>query len=58
MQTCSWTRDEVLGATPEVIRGLAGYVEATVDGDVICAIGDEARIEDAKDAFTEVKSVF
>ena len=52
------TRDEVLGATPEVIRGLAGYVEAAVDGGVICAIGDEARIEDAKDAFTEVKSVF
>ena len=48
----------MLGATPEVIRGLAGYVEAAVDGDVICAIGDEARIEDAKDAFTEVKSVF
>ena len=36
----------------------AGYVEAAVDGDVICAIGDEARIEDAKDSFTEVKSVF
>lgn len=52
------TRDEVLGATPEVIRGLAGYVEAAVDGGVICAIGDEARIEAAKDAFTEVKSVF
>lgn len=52
------TRDEVLGATPEVIRGLAGYVEAAVDGDVICAIGDEARIEASKDAFTEVKSVF
>lgn len=52
------TRDEVLGATPEVIRGLVGYVEAAVDGGVICAIGDEARIEDAKDAFTEVKSVF
>ena len=48
----------VYSATPEVIRGLAGYVEAAVDGDVICAIGDEARIEDAKDAFTEVKSVF
>ena len=52
------TRDEVLGATPEVIRGLAGYVEAAVDGGVICAIGDEARIEASKDAFTEVKSVF
>ena len=51
-------RDEVLGATPEVIRGLAGYVEAAVDGGVICAIGDEARLEDAKDAFAEVKSVF
>ena len=52
------TRDEVLGATPEVIRGLAGYVEAAVDGGVICAIGDEAQIEASKDAFTEVKSVF
>ena len=42
----------------KIMAGLAGYVEAAVDGDVICAIGDEARIEDAKDAFTEVKSVF
>ena len=41
-----------------MIRGLAGYVEAAVDGGVICAIGDEARLEDAKDAFAEVKSVF
>ena len=52
------TRDEVLSTTPEVIRGLAGYVETAVSGDVICAVGDEARIESEKEHFLEVKNVF
>lgn len=51
-------RDEVLATTPEVIRGLAGYVEAAVDGDVLCAVGDETKLEEAKQAFLEVKNVF
>ena len=52
------TRDEVLSTTPEVIRGLVGYVETAVSGDVICAVGDEARIESEKEHFLEVKNVF
>ena len=51
-------RDEVLGADNEKIRELAPYVEAaTMDG-IICAIGNENRIEGAKDNFTSVLSVF
>ncbi len=52
------SRDEVLGATPEIIRGLAGYVEAAVSDGVICAVGDEERIEAEKEHFFEVKNVF
>lgn len=52
------TRDEVLQTTPEIIRGLAGYVDAIVDHGVICAVGDEKKLESSKDAFYEVKNVF
>ena len=45
-------------ADNEKIRELAPYVEAaTMDG-IICAIGNENRIEGAKDNFTSVLSVF
>lgn len=51
-------RDQVLAANASSIRGLAPYVEAAVDGGLICAIGNEDKISAAKDNFKVVESVF
>ena len=51
-------RDQVLAATVDSIRELAPYVEAAVGQDVICVIGNENKLESAKDNFKTVASVF
>ncbi len=51
-------RDEVLATDVETIRGLAPYVEAAINGGIICAVGGEAKLEAAKDSFKQVTSVF
>lgn len=51
-------RDEVLATDVETIRGLAPYVEAAINGGIICAVGGEAKLEAAKDSFMQVISVF
>ncbi|MCI8466183.1 MAG: insulinase family protein [Lachnospiraceae bacterium] len=51
-------RDQVLGATPEDIRALAGPVRAILAGGNICALGGEAKIEAEKELFeTTVRMV-
>ena len=50
-------RDQVLEAKPEIIRGLAPYVEAILSEETVCAIGNENKIEDNKDMFVTVKSL-
>ena len=51
-------RDEILATDVEAIRALAPYVEAVVSNDIICAIGDEGKIESEAEHFGEVCSVF
>ncbi len=51
-------RDQVLATDVAAIRELAPYVEAIIDGGVICAIGGEGKLNAAKDNFKEVISVF
>ncbi len=51
-------RDEVLGSNVEIIRGLAPYVEAATKNEVICAIGNENKLEAVKDNFETVTNVF
>lgn len=51
-------RDEVLSADVETIRSLAPYVEAATGGGIICAIGDEDKIESSGSNFGMVVSVF
>ncbi len=51
-------RNQVLAATVDSIRELAPYVEAAVGQDVICVIGNENKLESAKDNFKTVASVF
>ena len=52
------TRDEILKTDVETIRGLAGHIRAITESDIICALGDEEKIEENKEMFKEVKSIF
>lgn len=50
-------RDEILDADVSTIRSLADYVEAATDGGIICAIGDENKVEAARDSFGKVLDI-
>lgn len=49
-------RAQVLDATQEDIRALAGVVEAMLAADQICVIGSEEKIEEEKELFETVTS--
>lgn len=51
-------RDELLATNQETIRGLAPLMKAAFEDDVLCVIGNENRLEEEKDRFKELKSVF
>lgn len=51
-------RDEVLAATPEVIRSLAPIVRAVSDSGIICVVGDERKLREHKQSFGVVRNVF
>lgn len=44
-------RDEVLGCTPETIRGLEPYAKALLSSGCICTVGSESKITEDKDLF-------
>ena len=50
-------RDEILGVSKDDIRILAETVKAILDSGNICVIGNENKIEENKDLFTEVKQL-
>ncbi len=50
------TRDEILAADVETIRGLAPIIKAITDTDIICAMGDEHMIENGKELFSALKT--
>ena len=50
-------RLEVLRATQQDIRNLADIVEKVLQADQICVIGNEDKIEQEKEIFTEVKAL-
>ncbi|MDO5291939.1 MAG: insulinase family protein [bacterium] len=50
-------RDEVLSATEQDIRDLADIVQAVLDADQICVIGNENKIEEDKELFKEIKTL-
>ncbi len=51
-------RAEVLDATEEDIRALAEIVEAVLKNNYFCVIGNEEKIEEQKDLFMEIRSIF
>ena len=50
-------REQVLNATQETIRSLAPYIEAMMEAETICAIGDEKKIQDEEEMFRTVRSL-
>ncbi|NLZ83035.1 MAG: insulinase family protein, partial [Clostridiales bacterium] len=50
-------RKEVLDVTEEDIRGLHRLVKSILDGDNICVIGNESKIEENKELFKTVTSL-
>lgn len=51
-------RDEVLGVTQEEIRNLAKYVDAVIEDNYICVVGTGNKIEESKELFDVVDSLF
>ena len=51
-------RNQILEATEEDIRALAKIVEAVLKDNYFCVIGSEEKIEEQKELFMELKSVF
>ena len=51
-------RDQVLSATVEDIRALADIVKAVLDTGAFCVVGNEDKIEGAKDLFGETKNLY
>ncbi|MBO5461467.1 MAG: insulinase family protein [Ruminococcus sp.] len=51
-------RMQILKAQPEDIRALADIVEAVLGAEQVCVIGSEEKIEEAKDMFKEVRTLF
>ena len=51
-------RNQILEATEEDIRALAEIVEAVLKDNYFCVIGSEEKIEEQKELFMELKSVF
>ncbi len=50
-------REEVLGVTIEDIRALHPIIQAFLDADNICVIGNESKITENQDMFKEIKSL-
>ncbi|MDE6642372.1 MAG: insulinase family protein [Acetatifactor sp.] len=51
------SRDEVLDAGPEDIRGLSKYIKAFLDDEFLCVVGNEQQIEAEKERFAKVENL-
>ncbi len=51
-------RDELLAATPETIRELAEYVEAFMEDDCLCVVGNEEAVRKQEAIFGETEYLF
>lgn len=51
-------RDQILGASAEDIRALAGIVKAVLDTKSLCVIGNNGKIEANRELFKETKNLF
>lgn len=57
IETVQQEREEILSATDEDIRNLAGHIEAVMSDGALCVIGNESSINASKDRFMTVESL-
>ncbi|MCI6859053.1 MAG: insulinase family protein, partial [Eubacterium sp.] len=50
-------RNQVLSATVDTIRSLAGYVDAMMGEETVCAIGNDKKIEEEKEIFSDISGL-
>ena len=50
-------RDEVLNVSVEDIHALADYIDAILQKNIICVVGGEEKIEEAKEVFDRVENL-
>lgn len=58
MEMLQKERDQVLSANPEDIRALAGHIEAFMEEDLMCVVGNAQKIQEERDKFLEIKNLF
>lgn len=51
-------RDELLSCTQEDIRSLAGYMDAIMEADAVCVVGNGQAIEENKEMFHTIENLF
>ncbi len=48
-------RDELLGCTPDILRGLSAYVEAFMEDGALCVVGNAEKIQQNKEIFETIE---
>ena len=51
-------RDEVLSATQDDIRALAAHIRAFLQDDCLCVVGNEEKLQEEKDLFLQLESLY
>ncbi len=51
-------RDEVLSVTPEDIRALSKYIDAFLEQDCLCVVGNSGKIKEEQDLFMKIENLF
>ena len=58
MERVQKERDEVLNTTAEQLRELYKYVQAFMEEDCLCVVGNGEKIKENKDLFGEIDQLF
>ena len=50
-------RDELLGTTPDKLKGTAAYIRAFMEDDCFCVVGNAEKITEAGELFEKVENL-
>ncbi len=51
-------RDEILAATAEELRGLSAYIQAFMEEDFLCVVGNAGKIKEEQNKFMNLENLF